>query len=132
MSLGAIATSLSGMNAAVRRLEVSATNVANLRTTGTVPDGNGSSTAYVPLAVHQQALAGGGVGTTVAPARQGFRLDYDPTSPDADERGLVAAPDIDLAGEVATQLTAKLDYRAALKVMHVADEMLKSTLDRTA
>ena len=45
MSLAAISIALSGANAAVRRLENSAANVANVSTTGTVPDGTGASTA---------------------------------------------------------------------------------------
>ncbi|MBT9292854.1 flagellar basal body rod protein FlgC [Prosthecodimorpha staleyi] len=132
MSLAAISIALSGANAAVRRLENSAANVANVSTTGTVPDGTGASTAYQPMVVSQQSVPGGGVTTTLVPQRPGFALRYDPTSPDADPRGMVGAPDIDLATEAVTQLTARLDYRAALKVMQVADEMLQSTLDLTS
>ncbi|MEJ1157139.1 flagellar basal body rod protein FlgC [Prosthecomicrobium sp. N25] len=132
MSLSAIATAVSGMNAAARRLEVSASNVANARTTGTVPDANGATTAYRPQDVRQQAVAGGGVTTTVTTRPNGVGLAYDPTSPDADARGMVGAPEVDYAGEAITQLTAKLDYEAALKVVKVADEMMKSTLDLTA
>jgi flagellar basal-body rod protein FlgC len=132
MSFAAIATALSGMNAAARRLEVSASNTVNARTTGTVPDANGRTTAYQPQDVHQQAVPGGGVTSTVVSRPNGIVRAYDPDSPDADPNGMVGAPNVDLAGEAVTQLTAKLDYQAALKVMKVADDMLKSTLDTLA
>lgn len=132
MSISAVGIALSGMNAATRRLEVSASNVANARTTGTVPDAEGRSTAYQPLALRQEAVPGGGVTTTVVRSGRPPGLGYDPSSPDADARGLVGTPDVDLAGEVATQLSARLEYQASLKVLKVADDMLKSTLDTLA
>jgi flagellar basal-body rod protein FlgC len=47
-SISAIA--VSGMNAATRRLEVSASNVANLLTTGALPATNGTVAAGAPQA----------------------------------------------------------------------------------
>ena len=127
--LSALATAVSGMNAAAKRLEVSASNVANARTTGTVPDATGASTAYQPLAVKQSAVAGGGVATTVVPARPGFTLEYDPNSPDADANGFVGAPAVDFASEAVEQLTAKLSYEASLEVAKTASDMMKSAVD---
>lgn len=64
---------LSGMTAATRRLAVSASNVANIASTGTLPDASGAVAAgapraYAPLVVVETASAGGGTATSVATA----------------------------------------------------------------
>eukprot|EP01035_Chromulina_nebulosa_P051578 gene51578-70242_t len=41
---------LSGMNAATRRLEVSASNIANVASTGALPDASGAVAAGAPRA----------------------------------------------------------------------------------
>ena len=48
-----------GMRAAATRMEVSASNVANVATSGRVETPQSPSDAYRPLAVTQQAGAGG-------------------------------------------------------------------------
>jgi flagellar basal body rod protein FlgC len=65
---------LSGMNAAARRLEVSASNVANVASTGALPNADGTvpagePTAYAPLEVVQTANADGGTQTSVTTVR---------------------------------------------------------------
>lgn len=119
----------SGMNAATKWLEASASNVANMRTTGAVPTAGGKSTVYQPVTVRQTDNGAGGVDARIVPRNPAWHLEPDPGSPDADARGMVAAPDVDVAGEVATQLTAKLQYAASAKIMKTASEMMKSTLD---
>ena len=62
---------LSGMTAAARRLDVSASNVANAESTGALPAANGTlppgaPQAYAPLRLIQTESAGGGTQTTVA------------------------------------------------------------------
>src|ERR1700692_1518530 len=53
-SISAIA--VSGMNAAARRLEVSASNVANVMTTGALPAANGTVAAGAPQAYQALVL----------------------------------------------------------------------------
>ena len=97
---------LSGMNAAVRRLEVSASNVANAQSTGALPAANGTIAAgapqaYAPLRLIQTESAGGlGVQTsisTVTPATVAFS---DPQAPFANGDGEVAAPNVDISREM--------------------------------
>lgn len=129
MSLAAASISLSGMNAATTRLEAAASNIANVQTTGTVPDANGASTAYRPVTVTQSEVAGGGVAATIVPVRDAYVLQSDPSSPDADPNGLVAAPNVDLAGQAVDVLLAKTSYEASLKTLKVATDMQKSAID---
>ena len=43
--------------------------------------------------------------------------------------GMVAAPNVDLAGEIPDQLTAKISYEAAAKSMKVVNDMQQQTID---
>jgi flagellar basal-body rod protein FlgC len=127
---------LSGMNAAVRRLEVSASNVANARSTG-APNADGTApagapTAYAPLELVQTASAGGGTQTSVTTAKPSTVAVSDPQVPFADENGFVAAPNVDLGQEMISQLIAKYSFAANAHVMKADDEMSKTLLDMRA
>jgi flagellar basal-body rod protein FlgC len=129
----AFAIAASGMAAAARRPEVSASNVANMSTTGPMPDANASNTtgfpsAYVPLRVDQVDVAGGTAArvTTVSPS---YVPTYDPAAPYADKNGIVAAPNVDLANEAVQQITALYAFAANAKVMQAQSQMMRTLLD---
>lgn len=133
MSLSSsMSTILSGMNAAATRLAASASNVANVMSTGTVPDDNGNSNAYRPLEVSQTSLDSGAVATSLTSRNPAYVLQYEPDSPDANASGMVAAPNVDLSSEIADQLSAKFSYEAAASTMKVLNEMQQKTLDITS
>ena len=125
---------LSGMNAAARRLEVSASNVANVMSTGALPNADGSlpagaPQAYAPLELVQPASAGGGTQTTVTTARPSTITVYDPQASFANQDGLVAAPNVDLSQELVGQMIASYSFAANAKVMKADDNMTKSLLN---
>ena len=126
---------LSGMNAAARRLEVSASNVANAGSTGALlpnTDGTipaGAPTAYAPLEVVQTASAGGGTQTTVTTVKPSTTAVSDPQAPFANQNGLVAAPNVDLSQELVSQMIASYSFAANAKVMAADDRMTKTLLD---
>ena len=125
---------LSGMNAAARRLEVSASNVANVMSTGALPNADGSlpagaPQAYAPLELVQTASAGGGTQTTVTTARPSTIAVYDPQASFANQDGLVAAPNVDLSQELVGQMIASYSFAANAKVMKADDNMTKSLLN---
>ncbi len=136
--MSSIATiAVSGMNAAVRRVEVSASNVANARTTGALPDANGTlpagaPKAYEPLNVVQTDSAGGGTQTTVTTASPATSASYDPSAPFANQDGLVASPNVDLAQEMISQLVAKYSFAANARVLKASDEMSRTVIDMKA
>jgi flagellar basal-body rod protein FlgC len=114
---------LSGMNAAARRLEVSASNVANVASTGALPNADGTvpagePTAYAPLEVVQTANADGGTQTSVTTE-----------APFANQDGLVAAPNVDLSQELVGQMIASYSFAANAMVMTADDRMTKTLLD---
>ena len=127
---------LSGMNAATRRLDVSASNVANAGTTGALPiDGSvpsGAPQAYVPLQVVQTESAAGGTQTSVTAVTPSTVTTSDPSAPFANQDGLVAAPNVDLAQEMVSQLVAKYSFAANAKVMAADDRMTKTLIDTMA
>ena len=128
---------LSGMNAAARRLEVSASNVANVMSTGALPgaDGTvpaGAPRAYAPLELVQTASAGGGTQTTVTTVTPSTTAVSDPQAPFANQNGLVAAPNVDLPQEILGQMIASYNFTAKATVMKAVDRMSKTLLDITA
>jgi flagellar basal-body rod protein FlgC len=130
-------TALSGMNAASRRLEVSASNIANINSAGALPNADGSvptgaPRAYAPLELIQTASAGGGTATTVATTTPSVIPVSDPQAPFANQSGLVAAPNVDLAQEAIGQLMASYSFAANATVLKADDRMTKALLDITA
>jgi flagellar basal-body rod protein FlgC len=131
-SISAIA--LSGLNAAASRLQVSASNVANSQTTGALPnvDGTvpaGAPQAYSPLALVQTASAGGGVQTFVTTVSPPTTTVYDPQASFANQDGLIAAPNVDLAQEFVGQLLASYSFAANAAVLRADDQNNKALLD---
>ncbi len=129
MSILSIASS--GLAAASLRLQVSASNVANMSDTGALPDANASSTvtAYVPLRVNQVASAGGGTAASVATVSPSYVPQYDPAAPYADSNGQVAAPNVDLANEIVQQINASIAFAANAKALQAGSSMIRGILD---
>jgi flagellar basal-body rod protein FlgC len=125
-----LAIAVSGMAAASRRLEVSASNVANSSTTGPLPDANtsGFPPAYTPLRIDQVDV-GGGTSATVTPVSPSYVPTYDPSAPYADKNGMVAAPNVDFVNEFVQQITARYAFAANAKVIQADSRMLSTLLD---
>ena len=109
----------SGMTAATRRLEVSASNVANARSDGPLPSADAAvqaqyPEAYKPLRVDQVETSGGGTFANVRHDSPSHVRNYDPGAPYADDRGMVASPNVDFANEVVQSPSQNFnkDYRA--------------------
>ena len=124
----------SGMAAATRRLEVSASNVANALSDGPLPSADAAiraqyPAAYMPLRVDQVETAGGGTAAVVGNVTPGYVSSYDPGAPFADANGMVAAPNVDLAGEAVQQLIARYTFVMNAVVVRSYEQMMKSLLD---
>jgi len=127
----------SGMAAATRRLEVAARNVANMRSAGPLPSAGAAATAtfgepFTPWRVDQVEVAGGGTQAKVSAVNPGHVPTHDPTAPYADANGMVAAPNVDLAGEMVEALVARYSFAFNAKVMRASADMTKSLLDLRA
>ena len=128
---------VSGMNAASRRLEVSASNIANIRSTGALPDADGAvpagaPRAYAPIVLVQTATADGGTRTAVATVTPPVTAVSDPQAPFANQNGLVAAPNVDLSSEFVGQMIASYTFTANAQVLKADDRMTRALLDTLA
>jgi flagellar basal-body rod protein FlgC len=120
------------MVAASRRLEVSASNIANLGSNGPLPgapNAAGYPAAYSAQRVDQVDVAGGGTLARVTTASPGTVAGYDPTAPYADKNGMVAVPNVDIVNETLQQITARDDFQLNAKVIQVEMEKMKALLD---
>jgi flagellar basal-body rod protein FlgC len=127
-----IATALSGLDAARKRLEVSAANVANVDSDGALPEASGDGEApqpYTPLRVSQQPLITGGTVATTQPVEPALIRRYAPNASYADRRGTVASPNVDLVGEGINQLTASRAYEANAQVLRVGLALEREAID---
>jgi flagellar basal-body rod protein FlgC len=132
MSVTSIA--LSGLNAAEKRLSVSANNVANSNTTTTRDSsGNTINEAFRAQTVVQSAQAGGGVRADVRTAdNPTLRVAAAAGDPLADADGTIEIPNVSLDEEAVNQITASYDFKANLKVLKVQDNLTQSLLDIVA
>src|SRR5262245_46404377 len=130
-----LSIAVSGMQAAATRLQVSARNVANVRSAGALPDAQGNypadaPRAYTPLRVDQVDLSGTqAIVTNVSPS---YVPSYDPGAPYANADGQVATPNVDLTEEAIQQLVARYTFAANARVVTAYNQMVKSLLDITA
>jgi flagellar basal-body rod protein FlgC len=100
----------SGLEAASRRLGVSANNVANALTPG-----------FVPSRVASSEVAGGGV-------TAGVVRDVDPAAEARADRALLASSGTDLVTEMVGQSQAARLYEANLATLKTADELFQAAL----
>ena len=123
---------VSGLQAASRRIEVSARNIVNADSVGTPPattDARERTAAYRPQQVVQTSVAGGGVETRTVTLDPATHREFRPDHPAAGSDGLVDAPNVDPVREAVEQITARAAYEASAKVLQTADGLLKTVLD---
>ena len=125
-----LSTALSGLTAQAKKLEVSASNVANVRSRGVQP---GSSQAqpgeFAPQQTELISTAGGGVRAEAVPVSPASVLSYEPGAPGADDNGLVARPNGSLEQEIVTQIEAQRACEANLRFIEAEDDLLGELLD---
>jgi len=130
--MSVIGTAYSGMQAGLMRLQASASNIANAGSTGSTDasaSANGGQRAYQPLTVEQAEVPGGGTYSRLGTIPNATVIRHDPSSPHADEQGLVAAPDVDLASELVDQASAKIAFEANLKVLETGGRTDRTILE---
>lgn len=133
----ALTIATSGMNASALRLEASASNVANALTEGPVPQtppDRPVARSDDPRSVYQavdvvQVDTGSGTAARMTQRLPAYELRYRPDAPFADARGMVAAPNVDYAREIAEQVASVAAFKANAKVFATASEMARTVID---
>lgn len=142
--ISAIGPALTGLKAATTSVAVSASNIVNMRDTGNLANAQVSAAdrarlntappqpsedLYRPFRADNVTIAGGGVRAVVQQTDPPHVAEYDPADPQADADGVVARPNVDLASELVNMTQAKTMFRANLKVIRTADDMMGALLD---
>ncbi len=120
-----------GLAAAKKRLDTSASNIANSATTGSTD--KGGKQPYRSQRVEQTAVTDGngnplGVNAVSVDKDPAYVPAYDPGSPFADENGNEGVPNVSLAEEAKNMKLAGYAYKANAEVIEAAGEMEEDLL----
>lgn len=121
--------------AASTRLQVAANNIANASSSGPPPSSSNAAdypAAYPVQRVDQVDIQGGGTRAIVRNASPTTTSAYDLSAPYAGSNGMVASPNVDIAGEAVQLLTARVSFAMNAQVMRTQSQMMRSLLDVTA
>ncbi|MCU4137668.1 MAG: Flagellar basal body rod protein FlgC [Thermodesulfobacteria bacterium] len=122
----------SGLFAQRIRLNIAATNIANSQVTRTLEGGPYKAKVVIlkaiPLSEKDPNLKVVKVEKIVDDPSP-FKEVYDPGHPDADERGIVKYPNVDVITEMVELLSAGRAYEANLTVLSTTKSMALKTLD---
>jgi flagellar basal-body rod protein FlgC len=135
----------SGLTAQRLRMDVIANNIANVNTTRTAQGGpyqrqrvvfeprREEAQFLLPLSPEaRQKAQGGGAGVRVVGVSSdpsAPRMVYDPGHPDADARGYVAMPNIQLVNEMVDMISATRAYEANAAAISSAKSMAAKALE---
>ncbi|HYF83061.1 MAG TPA: flagellar basal body rod protein FlgC [Clostridia bacterium] len=140
--LNSINISASGLTAEKLRMDVISRNIANVNTTRTA-----EGTPYRRQVVVFQAgenqllfseylsdasknLIGSGVKVTgITEDKTPFKSVYDPGHPDADEKGYVKMPNVDVMTEMVNMISASRAYEANVTAINSAKSMALKALE---
>lgn len=112
-------------------LERISNNMANANSTHSV--GGGPYAREVPVfaeVLAQESGAAGGVEATgVVKDTTPFPVVYNPGHPDADERGMVRMPNVNIINEMVDMIAASRTYEANITVSSAAKNMMNKAMD---
>lgn len=136
-----MSTAVSGMHAASKRVEASASNIANSRNSIPLEEARVSDTpptrdrpdppVYEPVRVHQESVPGGGTRAEFIPVEPPHVRVYAPDDRLADEDGMIARPNVDYAREFVNMNQAEHAYKANIKVIATENAMIGALLNET-
>lgn len=127
----AIQTALSGLLAAQNTLAGVATNVANSSDVSRVKPQAGDAPTFQPIDTVDTTTTTGTVSSSFAPVTPASVTVPDAQSPLANAQGLVNVPNVDLATQLTTAITAKVSFEANAKVIETAKKMQDALLNIT-
>jgi len=131
--LPGIQSTTAALSAERTRMDVISENIANAHTTHGIDGKPYQRKIVVFETALQQAMNGGAPtamlsGTRIEKDQRPAQLIYQPGHPDADERGMVAMPNINVHEEMADLISASRTFEANLSVVKNAKQMAMQTL----
>lgn len=129
--INAIHIALSGLAASTKRVATSASNIANLTTTGSIEEGG--KAPYSSLTTTQENIningEGAGVKASTIPQNTPFVPSFDPDSPFANSEGIIGVPNTNLAEEAVNISLAETTFKANLKIIEIASELQEEVVN---
>jgi flagellar basal-body rod protein FlgC len=122
--MDAIDVSASGLAAQRRRLDAISRNIANAETTRTAQGG--------PYRRQQVAFQSDAKGVQIAETTEDTRpgkVVYRPGHPDADAKGFVTMPNVNVTEEIVDMVTATRSYEANIAAVDAAKTMIRKALE---
>jgi len=130
----------SGLTAQRLRMDVIAGNIANAETTRTPEGGPYRKKSVVfqeklndclslPGAAGQGKVSAGVTVAAIVESPDPVQMVYQPGHPDADARGYVAMPNVNIVHEMTDMISASRAYEANLQTMSLAKSMFNKTID---
>ncbi len=130
-SFGILEVSASALSAQRQRMDAIASNMANARSTKSEEGGPYRKREVVfstmPVDEGQGTLEGVQVSNVVK--ENAFQQVYDPSNPDADKKGFVTMPDINVVEEMVNMMTAYRAYEASVSTFNVSKAMFAKALE---
>ncbi len=138
---GSMDTSTSGLTAQRLRLDVISQNIANSSTTRTPEGGpyrrkavlfepiNNQGNFSSVLNKYTSAKNNGVRVSEIVEDNKPFPIVYDPTHPDADERGYVQLPNVNMIEEMVNMISASRSYEANVTAFNSMKAMVTKALE---
>ena len=123
--------SATGMLAQKKRMNTIASNLANINTTRT-PEGGPyrrRDVVFETLLIDESQGIEGVRVRDVVEDQSPFRVVYDPGHPDADEKGFVKLPNVDLIEEMVNMMLAVRGYEANVNAFNITKSLYQKSLE---
>jgi flagellar basal-body rod protein FlgC len=120
----------SAMNAQSKRLNTTASNLANAESVAG-PDGKPYRAKQVVFQAQQVGNSPYAMGvqvTQVVESAAPLRMVYDPKNPAASDKGYVSMPNVDVVEEMTNMISASRAYQTNVEMMNTAKTLLQRTL----
>jgi len=133
----------SGLTAQKLRMQMVSENLANAQTTRTEGggpyrrkivvlserNGLGDFSSALNVSIGGKASIGGVEATAIVEDADDFKLEYDPTHPDADANGYVRLPNVNTVEEMVDIMSASRLYEANVTAFNAMKEMAVKALE---
>lgn len=126
--MSSIDISTSGLTAQRKRLDIIARNIANAETTRTAKGGPYERQQVVFTTGRNGAPGEVEVSRVIRDPRPP-RMVYRPGHPDADQKGFVAMPNVNVMEEMVDMVSATRSYEANIAAVNAAKSMVRKALD---
>ena len=127
-----LSISSSGLEAQRVRMNIIASNLANVQSTRTPEGGPYRRKDVVFAEVLDNMLEKGASGVKVSKVvedRRPFQVVYDPQHPDANDEGYVQLPNVNLLEEMVNMMSASRSYEANVTAINAAKGMAQKALE---